>query len=347
MVSKSDLVSLNISSLKFGKKVRGKKCNSRLVSKQFTRRDCAGRVGEIFDLVGRFTPLIAEFKLDLHELCTRKLDWDDVIPPDLVDKWECNFETISKMGQVKFKRCIVPDDAINLDMETIEMADASLVMACAVVYVRFKRKNGLYSCHLIFAKSKIVPEGMSIHRAELLAAELNSITGHVVNISLRKYVKKRIHLTDNQIALSWICNPKLPLKPWPRNRVVEICRLTDRNDWFHIEGKNMTADIGTRRGAKVPDVLDNSTWVCCMEWAKYENHTFPILSFKDIRLSKDELKNHDDEILKLDVSDAEWINKQLSHMCCENYPVINTKASTEIAERYKFSDYISLPSSAV
>ena len=54
---------------------------------ELTRRSCASRVGEIFDLNGRFAPLIAEFKLDLHELCTRKLDWDDNIPDDLISKW--------------------------------------------------------------------------------------------------------------------------------------------------------------------------------------------------------------------------------------------------------------------
>ena len=251
-----------------------------LIPEKFTRRNCAGRVGEVFDLIGRFTPLIAEFKLDLHELSARKLDWDDFIPPDLVSKWKTNFDTISKIGEVRFKRCIVPEDAVNLDMDTLEMSDASLDMACSVVYVRFKRKNGLYSCQLVFAKSKIIPEGMSIPRAELLAAQLNATTGHLVYLSLGKYVKSRINLTDSQIALSWISNPQLPLKQWPRNRVVEINRLTDRTNWFYIESKNMTADIGTRRGAKVSDVLDNSIWVGCQEWAQYDQKTFPVKSLK-------------------------------------------------------------------
>ena len=73
------------------------------------------------------------------------------------------------------------------------MADASLVMACSVVYARFKRRNGLYSCQLIFARSKIVPEGFTIHRAELLAAELNATTGHVVYSALRNYITSRVH----------------------------------------------------------------------------------------------------------------------------------------------------------
>ena len=150
-----------------------------VIPEKFSRRDCAGRVGEVFDLIGRIAPVTVQFKLDLHELCVRKLDWDDFIPPDLLSTWKTNFDTITKISKLKFKRCVVPEDAVNLDIETLEMADASLEMACAATYARFKRKSGSFSCQLVFAKTKIVPEGMSIPRAELMAASLNALIGHV------------------------------------------------------------------------------------------------------------------------------------------------------------------------
>ena len=34
---------------------------------RLTRRDCASKVGEIYDLLGRITPITASFKLDLHD----------------------------------------------------------------------------------------------------------------------------------------------------------------------------------------------------------------------------------------------------------------------------------------
>ena len=111
--SKDDLLSLNISCLNFGKRKRGRKSNSLddIIPEEFTRRNCAGRVGEVFDLVGRFVPITAGFKLDLHELCTTGLDWGDHIPSELQDTWQQNFETISKLGEIKFRRAIVPEDA--------------------------------------------------------------------------------------------------------------------------------------------------------------------------------------------------------------------------------------------
>ena len=66
------------------------------------------------------------------------------------------------------------EDAVNLDMETIEISDSSLNLACSVVYARFKRKTGTYSCQIVLARSKFVPKCMSIPRAELFAAVLNS-----------------------------------------------------------------------------------------------------------------------------------------------------------------------------
>ena len=45
----------------------------------------------------------------------------------------------------------MPSDAVNLDIETIETADAGEELVCAVVYARFLCKDGSFSCQLIFA----------------------------------------------------------------------------------------------------------------------------------------------------------------------------------------------------
>ena len=336
---KADLISLNVGDLNFAKKIRGKK-NLNLknfIPDKFTKRECAGRIGEIFDLIGRFTPITAEFKLDLNELTTRKLDWDDFVPMDLLPKWKKNFEIISELKEIKFQRCIVPEDAINLDMETIEMADSSLKIACSAVYVRFKKKNGLNSCQLVFARSKIHPSYMTIPRGELFAAELNATTGHVVNLSLSDYIKSRTHLTDSQVALSWIHSTQAQLKQWVRGRVIEINRLTNRNEWYYIESGKMMADLGTRRGAKLSDVSENSPWIIGHEWAKYGKEHFPIKSISDIKLSKEELKGYSEE--KLDLSDTNWINKQLSDEYL-SYVTMNDGELNEISQRSKFSNYV-------
>ena len=101
-------------------------------------------------------------------------------------------------------------------------------------------------------------------------------------MSLQKYIKRHNSLTDSQIALFWVNNTQGELKQWVRNRVIEMNRLSNREDWYYIETSNMTADINTRRGAKISDVLGNSIWINGHKWGKYDRDIFPIKSVKYI-----------------------------------------------------------------
>ena len=119
---KEDMLSLNVGELNFAKKKRGKKPTDvrGVIPESFTKCDCVGKVGEVFDLLGKVTPITAGWKLDLVELTRRKLDWDDPIPDDLKALWLQNFQDMKQMNGLRFRRAIVPVDALNLDIETIE-----------------------------------------------------------------------------------------------------------------------------------------------------------------------------------------------------------------------------------
>ena len=274
-------------------------------------------------------------------MCTTyKIEWKDFINEDLFQTWKNNFDTIDKMREIKFQRCVIPPDAISLDMSTIEMGDSSSKMACSAIYVRFKRKNGLFSCQLVFAKTRIIPCDMTLPRAELFAATLNATTGHVVRTSLGEHVTSRISLTDNQVTLYWISSVHSKLKQWVRSRVVEINRLTEKNDWYYVESKDNTADLGTRRGAKITDVLDDSIWVNGPKWATQEQDIFPVKSIQEVKLSTEDLKNFNDELITPDITDADWITSQLASNYSECYISNRSKGLDEVYLRYQFSSYI-------
>ena len=85
---KTDQLTLDLGPLDFSKKCRGKKISqSTDIPTALTRRQCASKVAEIFDLTGLLTPITASMKIDLHSLVQRKLDWDDIIPSDLTEIW--------------------------------------------------------------------------------------------------------------------------------------------------------------------------------------------------------------------------------------------------------------------
>ena len=90
---KDDFISLNIPEINFSKKNRGKKAKEMIgkIPEKITRRDCVSKVAEVYDPLGKVTPIVAGFKIDLSQLTMRQLDWDDKIPDDLRPIWASNF----------------------------------------------------------------------------------------------------------------------------------------------------------------------------------------------------------------------------------------------------------------
>ena len=125
-------------------------------------------------------------KIDLQDLLKCKLDWDDAIPDSLRSLWESNFEMMKEIGNLRFNRTIIPEDAINMDIDTIDFGDASQSLVCVAIYARFMRRNGMYSSQLVLARTRVVPKDLSMPRAELYAALINTHTGETVQRSLKK-----------------------------------------------------------------------------------------------------------------------------------------------------------------
>jgi len=321
---KKDQLSLDVKQLNFARKYRGKKPEQIIeVPSKLTRRMCASKVGEIFDLSGMITPITATMKLDLHTLVVRKLDWDDVIPDNLRQIWISHFQTMEEISNIRFQRAIVPEDAKSpLEASTLDFGDASKSLVCITIYVRFKRKNGDYSCQLIFARSRLVDDLMSQPRAELYAALLNTHSGEVVRRSISNIHQHSIKFSDSQIVLHWIQNENLQLKQWVRNRVVEIRRFSRPSTWKYIRSEDMIADIGTRRCTSLEIVKPGTTWTDGYNWMHQDETKFPT---HDVTLSQQDSQEVKKEVPKeYDVTSF--------------YSQSNIFKGTE--ERYQFSTYI-------
>ena len=144
---------------------------------------------------------------------------------------------MQEICNLRFQKVVVPEDAMNLDINTIDAADASYKMACVIIYTRFLKRNGTYSCQLVFSRSKVV--------LELLAATVNTHTSEIVKKAFPGNHKRSVKLSDSQVTLHWINNQKKPLKQWVRNRVVEMNRFTQPKDWMFARSEDIIADIST------------------------------------------------------------------------------------------------------
>ena len=58
--------------------------------------------------LGFVAPFILNAKLILQDLCRKKLDWDDVIPEDIMRRWQAWLQELPKLEQVAIDRCFKP-----------------------------------------------------------------------------------------------------------------------------------------------------------------------------------------------------------------------------------------------
>ena len=65
------------------------------------------------------------------------LSWDDRVLKDLKKIWNSHIEMMQGIGKIKFKRAVVPEYSVNLNINITDAADASKKLACTAIYARF------------------------------------------------------------------------------------------------------------------------------------------------------------------------------------------------------------------
>ena len=101
--------------------------------------------------------------------------------------------------------------------------------------------------------------------------------------TLKIYIK----LSDSSAALHWISSQLTVLRTWVRTRVAEINRLCDASSWVYVDTKDMVADIGTRKGTKIRDVDESSSWSSGLPWISGPEGEFPTLTLEQIKISNE------------------------------------------------------------
>ena len=322
-----DVMRLDIKQLYLGKPKRGKLPEpvvgdiGTALKPKFTRRTLVGKIAGVYDPLGLTTPVTAKFKLDLHDLCFRKLDWDDSVPENLLPLWVENLETIQTLRRIPFRRTLIPLDAANTDVEVIVSVDASQDLAIAAVHGRIRRKDGTYHVQLISAKSKLVSSS-TIPRAELKAAVTGSILAHIVKQNLGNQYKSTIFVTDSTICLFWIHQDERPMQIAIRNSVIEVRRFSLPDQWFHVDTLENIADLGTRP-ATTDEINERSEWQNGKAWMSLPRDEMPIRTAEQVTLSGEEKKIAATELKSPDIG---------------GYVLSNL--TTEVSTRYSYSKYI-------
>ena len=144
-LSEADQLQLAVGKLNFARRVRGKKpdnAESYIIPENLTKQICSGKVGELFDLAGLAAPVIAGFKIDLHELFAASYEWETPLSAPDREIWIKNFGIMEPLGDCLWPRAVIPGNRANDEIELIGCDDASEKIACASCYIRCLKKMG-------------------------------------------------------------------------------------------------------------------------------------------------------------------------------------------------------------
>ena len=324
---KLDLMSLAPKELCLGKSSRGKAASpvvgdlKTALAGVFTRRVLSGKVCGIYDPRGLVTPITARIKLCLSEIVDLKLGWDDKIPSKYLDVWVNNILDIQELHKIRFPRCFVHPEAINDKIELLVSVDASMDTAVAAVHARSELGDGSFACRLICAKSRLVHLS-TVPRGELRAAVMGAALAHVVKQNIGLSFSNVMFVTDSTIVLSWLNQDQRPLHTLVRNAVIEIRRLSDVKNWFHIDSANNLADLGTRK-CDLEEIGPESAWQNGHPWMRLPRDKMPVRSIADIMLSQAEKREASREIKAQDVA-----------------VFLLTNLRSKAGERYAYSNYV-------
>ncbi|XP_064653088.1 uncharacterized protein LOC135503442 [Lineus longissimus] len=142
---------------------------------------------------------------------------------------------------------------------------------------------------MIASKSKVAPlVSCSIPRLELMGAIVGLRLTNTICLVLDIPLKDVTYWTDSLNTLWCIRGRSREFKPFVANRIGEIHRQSNPDQWRHVPTKDNPADI-LSRGAKVQDMND-SLWWSGPEFLVKEKADWPINRCESKNIDKSEMK---------------------------------------------------------
>ena len=166
------------------------------------KRSILSQINRIYDPLGLAIPYTVPAKILMRKLWSgnTKLDWDDLLPNDLVTDWNTFFEELPKTELETLNRCIKPLNTIG-DPILITFSDGSENAYGACAYVRWKLSNGTFESRMVISKNRLSPlKKMSVDRIELCGTVLSKRLKVFLDKESRYKFAKYYHIFDSQIV---------------------------------------------------------------------------------------------------------------------------------------------------
>ena len=139
-----------------------------------TKRGMLAFISSLFDPIDMLTPLTLEPKLLIQELWQQKVEWDEIIPRDILQRWNKWKVSFNEIQSVNILRWYGFHQQLCNVTELYLFCDASSLAYDAIAYFRVIVHNGIIF-RFVIAKSRLAPlkgNSLTIPKLELQAAVL-------------------------------------------------------------------------------------------------------------------------------------------------------------------------------
>ncbi|XP_035218053.1 uncharacterized protein LOC118191358 [Stegodyphus dumicola] len=226
--------------------------------KRITKRVVLSAALGLFDPIVITYPVSMLPKVLLPNIWKRKIDWDDVLPIDISNRILAWVKEPSLLKECKIPQRLVSGPFEDCRISLHCFCDASEVSYAACIFLR-SEFNEKISVKLVTSKSRVAPtKENTIPRLELLGSF------DLINIiwSSRRQLELKDNTvyfwTDSTLALTWIKRENF-WNTFVGNRVTEIRKNTNSNDWHFVPGHMDLADLPLR-GCDAKNLLKNKWW---------------------------------------------------------------------------------------
>ena len=249
----------------------------RAKSLEATKRNVLSLLASLFDPLGIINPVTVSMKILFQEICSNKIDWDEVLTGEIKRKWDRWVQDLSETGEIQINRCVYEMGGKRVTECYLHgFGDASKKAYFSVVYLTYRTDDGKAHARLVASKTRVSPlKELTIPRLELISARiLAQLMSTIRNALLSQLDLDGVkYWLDSKTALTWVQN-KGEWKQFVRHRVNEILKLSRKEDWLYWPTEQNPADIGSR-GVTASQLKQNQLWWHGPQWLTGRQQDWP------------------------------------------------------------------------
>lgn len=241
-----------------------------------TRRGILSTVSSIYDPLGLVAPVVLTAKKILQDLCREKIGWDDEVPDCIIQEWMSWIRDLHQLENFKVDRCFKPINFGTVKAAQLHhFADACEDGYGTVSYLLLHNDRDQAHCAFVMGKARVAPlKPSTIPRMELTAATMASRMDTVLRKELQMELADSIFWTDSTSVLKYINNRTSRFRTFVANRISEIAKVSQAQQWRHVNSANNPADMASR-GLTIKAFLRKEIWTAGPQFLRQPQEEWP------------------------------------------------------------------------